>query len=410
VPVPSGTSTCPTTLDHTPPPSPEVTAKIGDLAADAGIQRVHVLAWRDLADVEAGGSEVFVDEVARHWAAAGLDVTVRTSFAAGQAPIGTRNGYVVVRRAGRYLVFPRAVANELTGRHGRRDALVEVWNGVPFLSPVWARGPRLVVLHHPHTEMWSTVLPPSLARLGDLLERRIAPPLYRRTTITTLSQSSRRQLVEDLGLNPDRVVVVPPGLHHRFSPGPPGSRSATPLVAAVGRMVPAKRFDLLIEQAARAREQVPDLRLVIAGDGYDRPRLEATIARLGADAWVDLPGRVRDHEVVDLYRSAWVVASASQSEGWGLSLTEGAACGTPAVATRIAGHVDSVDDGVTGLLADGDDLGDALARVLVDHDLRARLGAAALVRAAEHDWSRTATELMRLLAAEAARRPGRSGR
>jgi glycosyltransferase involved in cell wall biosynthesis len=410
VPVPSGTSTCPTTLDHTPPPSPEVTAKIGDLAADAGIQRVHVLAWRDLADVEAGGSEVFVDEVARHWAAAGLDVTVRTSFAAGQAPIGTRNGYVVVRRAGRYLVFPRAVANELTGRHGRRDALVEVWNGVPFLSPVWARGPRLVVLHHPHTEMWSTVLPPSLARLGDLLERRIAPPLYRRTTITTLSQSSRRQLVEDLGLNPDRVVVVPPGLHHRFSPGPPGSRSATPLVAAVGRMVPAKRFDLLIEQAARAREQVPDLRLVIAGDGYDRPRLEATIARLGADAWVDLPGRVRDHEVVDLYRSAWVVASASQSEGWGLSLTEGAACGTPAVATRIAGHVDSVDDGVTGLLADGDDLGDALARVLVDHDLRARPGAAALVRAAEHDWSRTATELMRLLAAEAARRPGRSGR
>jgi glycosyltransferase involved in cell wall biosynthesis len=410
VPVPSGTSTCPTTLDHTPPPSPEVTAKIGDLAADAGIQRVHVLAWRDLADVEAGGSEVFVDEVARHWAAAGLDVTVRTSFAAGQAPIGTRNGYVVVRRAGRYLVFPRAVANELAGRHGRRDALVEVWNGVPFLSPVWARGPRLVVLHHPHTEMWSTVLPPSLARLGDLLERRIAPPLYRRTTITTLSQSSRRQLVEDLGLNPDRVVVVPPGLHHRFSPGPPGSRSATPLVAAVGRMVPAKRFDLLIEQASRARQEVPDLRLVIAGDGYDRPRLEATIARLGADAWVDLPGRVRDHEVVELYRSAWVVASASQSEGWGLSLTEGAACGTPAVATRIAGHVDSVDDGVTGLLADGDDLGDALARVLSDHDLRARLGAAALVRAAEHDWSRTATELMRLLAAEAARRPGRSRR
>src|SRR5256885_1084619 len=119
------------------PPRVAAGSKIGDLAAGAGIRRIHLLSWRDLDDVEAGGSEVHAATVARFWAEAGLEVTLRTSFAQGQAPVVTRDGYRVIRRAGRYLVFPRAVGSELVGRHGPRDALVEVWNGMPFFSPVW---------------------------------------------------------------------------------------------------------------------------------------------------------------------------------------------------------------------------------------------------------------------------------
>src|SRR5690606_95391 len=97
-----------------------------------GIRRVHVLAWRDLDDPDAGGSEVHADEFMRRWAAAGLDVLHRTSSAAGLPDRDRRNGYDVVRRGSRYTVFPRAVAAELVGRMGPYDALVEVWNGVPW--------------------------------------------------------------------------------------------------------------------------------------------------------------------------------------------------------------------------------------------------------------------------------------
>ena len=379
-------------------------ADLAGIAAEVGIRRIHMLAWRDLADVEAGGSEVHAAEIARAWAEAGLDVTLRTSYAQGQRPVVTRDGYRVIRRAGRYLVFPRAALSEAFERHGKWDAMVEIWNGMPFLSPLWTRGrPHVVFVHHLHAEMWRMVLPdnPALAQAGELLERRVAPFLYRRTRIVTLSESAKRELVDMAGFRAERVSVVPPGIDAQFSSG--GPKSAHPLVVAVGRLVPVKRYDFLIRAAATARERVPTLTLTIVGEGYDRPLLEALIAELGAESWVRLIGHVSDADLVALYREAWIVASASIREGWGMTLTEAAACGTPAVATRIAGHVDAVEHDVTGLLVDPNDprdLADALVVALSDHDRRARLAKAAVKRAAGFTWARAARQALQALAGE----------
>jgi glycosyltransferase involved in cell wall biosynthesis len=385
-------------------PNSEAVQKIGDLAASAGIRRVHMLAWRDLDDVEAGGSEVHAAEVARHWAEAGLEVSMRTSYAQGHPPKVRRDGYEVLRKAGRYLVFPRAAMAEATHRQGRRDALVEIWNGMPFFSPLWARGPRLVFLHHVHAEMWKMVLPPNLARVGNLLESRIAPPIYGRSRMVTLSPSSKAEML-DIGFRDERVEVVPPGLDRRYTPG--GERSAAPMVLGVGRLMPVKRFDRLIRAVAQARASVPDLTLTLVGTGAEREALDALVQELGADDFVTFAGRVDDEDLVALYRSAWVVASTSVREGWGMTLTEAAACGTPVVATRIAGHVDAVDEGVSGLLADDDaEVARLLARVCTDASLRDRLQTGALEHAARFSWAATSTRLMTILADEALRHNG----
>jgi glycosyltransferase involved in cell wall biosynthesis len=382
-------------------------AKIGDLAADAGLRRVHLLSWRDVEDPEAGGSEVHAAEVARRWAEAGIEVTWRASYAADHPPEAERDGYRVIRRAGRYLVFPRAAFSEVTGRHGPSDGLVEIWNGMPFFAPLWYRKPRIVMLHHVHAEMWQMVLGdenPALARFGDLLERRIAPPFYRRSHIVTPSESAREEIVSLLRLPRRRVEVVHNGLGESFVPG--GRKTPEPSIVAVGRLVPVKRHGLLVEAAAVAREHVPGLTLTIVGEGYEREAIQSVIRDLRAESWVHLTGRVSQEELVRTYQRSWVAASASAREGWGLSLTEAAACGTPAVATDIAGHRDSARDGKTGLLVPGsaEDLGGALARVLLDEDLRARLATGALERAGELSWDATALGLMRALAGEARRR------
>jgi hypothetical protein len=194
---------------------------LASIAAEAGLKRIHFVAWRDLDDPEAGGSELHAHKVASLWAAAGLDVTFRTSAVPGAPTALTRDGYRVVRRAGRYAVFPGAAWEGLRMGHQPGDALVEIWNGMPFLSPLWYRGPRIVFLHHVHAEMWGMVLPPALARLGDTMERRIAPRFYRSSRIVTLSESSRTEIVDLLHIPTDRVTVAPPGVDERYSSARP---------------------------------------------------------------------------------------------------------------------------------------------------------------------------------------------
>lgn len=377
--------------------------KLADLAAEARIHRVSMLAWRDLDDPEAGGSEVHASTVAKLWAEAGLEVTMRTSYAAGRPQMSWRDGYRVIRKAGRYMVFPRAAFSEMMGWHGTRDALVEIWNGMPFFSPVWAQRPRVVWLHHVHKEMWQMTLPPRLASIGNAIESRLAPPFYRFTPVITLSKSSKEELVSDLGLNPKRVSVVPPGIHPRFSPG--GPKAERPLVVAAGRLVPVKRFDMLVEALVALRQRRGDLEAVIVGEGYCREELESQIHEASAEDWISLPGHVDDAVLVDLYRRAWVVASASAREGFGMTLTEAAACGTPAVATRISGHTDAVIEDRSGLLVDSrDELVDALDRVITDADLRRRLQVGAAEHASQLTWGATARGTLEVLAAEAIRR------
>lgn len=385
------------------PSAADAVTKLGDVAGEAGLRRIHILAWRDLDDVEAGGSEVHADQVARRWAAAGIDVTLRTSHAQGQLPIGTRNGYRVVRRSGRHLVFPDVALSGLLGGIGPRDALLEVWNGMPFFTPLWARGPRVTFIHHVHAEMWRQALTPGLARVGELVELRIAPVLYHRSRILTPSESSRREIVEHLHIPGDRVSAVPNGVDPRFTPG--GERSPHPLLIAVGRLVPHKRIDDLLDALAVVREQHPDLEAAIIGDGYERGALESRAHERNMESWVRFTGHVDDTALLDWCRRAWLLVSASSAEGWGMTITEAAACGTPAVVTRIAGHVDAVAEGRSGLLADSPaELVDPIARLLGNNELRQQLGVGAQAHAAQFTWDRTALEILRALADEALHR------
>ena len=154
-----------------------------------------------------------------------------TSSSAPRGPTGQvtdtrRNGYRVIRRAGRHTVFLDAPAQELLHRAGRRDGLLEVWNGLPFFTPLWARGRRATFIHHVHADMWRQVMTPGLARLGEALELRVAPRLYQHTRVLTPSPSSRLLIIERLGLPAANVTTVPNGVDEQFRPG--GTRSTHP--------------------------------------------------------------------------------------------------------------------------------------------------------------------------------------
>ena len=180
---------------------------------------------------------------------------------------------------------------------------------------------------------------------------------------------------------------------------------------AVARMMPQKGIDDLLPALVNVRARVPDVEVVIVGDGPHRERLEEKAVSLGTADWLRFVGRVSADELVAWYQRAWVVTSASKREGFGLTLTEAAACGTPVVATRIPGHIDSVDEGRSGVLvADMVELTDAVVDLLNDAPRRCKLGAGALAFASKFTWEASTASLFGALCDEADRLKRRGDR
>jgi glycosyltransferase involved in cell wall biosynthesis len=372
-------------------------------AAAAGIARVHIYAFRDRDHPDAGGAEEHAVQVASHLRRAGLEVVHHTGAVPGGPSLLDRDGVTVMRRGGRLGVFATTVIDELSGRMGPRDGVIEIFHGAPFFTPLWLRGPRVAVIHHVHLGTWHHLLPAPADRVGETLERWAVPPLYRRTAVVTAAESAKEEIVGQLRLPADNISVVPHGIDGRFRPG--GHRTDHPSIVAVARMMPQKGLADLLPVLAEVRRRVPDLSAVVIGDGPQRPALERLRRELGAEGWIDLVGRVDDDELVAHYQRAWVAASASHREGFGLTLTEAAACATPAVATRIPGHVDAMDDGVSGHLVNGpDEMSDTLVRVLTDPHHRDALRRGALEWSSRFTWASSAAGTLDALCRDARRR------
>lgn len=362
-----------------------------------------VLSWRDRANPDSGGAEVFLAEVTAGLVERGWRVTQLSARFPGAAREEMVRGVRLVRRGGRLTVFLHAAAWHLLGRFGAHDVVLDVHNGMPFLSPLTSRRPVTVLVHHVHRAEWRLLFGPLLGRLGWALESRAAVRVYRGCAYVTVSEHSRSELVA-LGVPRDAVAVVPNGC---VPPAAAASRSPTPLVCVLGRLVPHKRVDHAIAAVAELRRDLPDLRLAVVGSGDWEPQLRRAAATAEVADAVTFHGHLDDAARDAVLAAAWVLALPSVKEGWGLAVGEAAAQGTPAVAYRDAGGVaESIVDGATGLLAeDRDDFVACLRRLLTDAALRERLGAAARERSATFSWEVAAKALAERLVQSAARVP-----
>lgn len=375
-------------------------------AEAVGLRRIHLFTFRDLDDPGAGGSELHAARVAANWARAGIEVLHRTGAVDGLPREVDRSGFRVVRAGGRVGVYVGSARSMRRTEWGPGDGIVDVFHGIPFFAPLWApKVPQVGMVHHVHVGVWRHLLPLPGAAAGWALERLAVPLVYRNRSLVTVAPSTRDEVIRRYRARPERVTVAGNGVDPAFAPG--GARAEGPLVVVVARLMPQKAVLDAIDAFFVARRSRPDAHLVIVGDGPERERLQAAAAERDAAA-VRFVGRVAEEELIGWYRRAWVVVSAALREGFGLTLAEAAACGTPVVARRIPGHVDAVADGSSGLLADDvESMGAAIARVLTDERLRADLGRGAVAHAASFTWERTASLILDALCDEVERRGGR---
>lgn len=367
--------------------------------------RVLLLNWRDQHHPEAGGAEKYLVTIAEGLAARGHDVTVRTAAYPGALPHEVVGGVRYLRRGGHYSIYLRALAANLL-RRGRPDVVVDVQNGVPYLTPLVRRGPVVNLVHHVHREQWPVVFGPRTARLGWWLESRLAPAVYRRRRYVAVSDSTERELV-DLGVRRDAVTIIHNGTDAVADDL--AVRSPLPRLVVLGRLVPQKRVEIALETVAALRERVPGLHLDVVGTGWWEATVRARVAELGIEDAVTFHGHVSEVEKHVLLSRAWVHVLPSLKEGWGLVVVEAGVHGTPTVAFRGAGGpADSVRDGETGILVD-ERGGEpdvpafvaAVERLLTDDALRGRLSDEARRWVARFRWEDTVDAWERLLLAEA---------
>lgn len=187
-----------------------------------------------------------------------------------------------------------------------------------------------------------------------------------------------------LRLRRTRLLHIPNGIPE---PGVPPSHGRAKLVVAAGRLIPSKRYDVLIRAFAKVVAERPDWQLRIYGDGKETPKLRALVLELGLHNHIRLMGR---HTPIE---SEWakgsIAAISSDRESFGMTLVEAMRCGVPVVSTDAPQGPGEIlrhgEDGLLTPVGDPDAMGDALLRLINDDDLRRRLGAAALRNAARYD-------------------------
>lgn len=372
-------------------------------------RHVLLLNWRDTRNPEGGGSEVYVERIAAELVARGHRATVLcAAHPFGEAEEHTSDGVTILRRGTRQTVYLRAALTYLSGAMGlgrlrksglgRPDVIVDVGNGMPFLSKLYARKPVVALVHHVHREQWPVVLGRFLARFGWWIESRLAIRVFRNCRYITVSEATRRELGA-LGVQLERVSIV-----HNGTPalaGPPVERAEVPTLLVLGRLVPHKRVEIALRTVARLVPRLPELRLVVAGSGWWEPHLRTYAQELGIADRVEFAGHVAARHKHDLLGQAWVALTPSLKEGWGLTIVEAASLATPTVAFAEAGGVaEALIDGQTGLLAqDEDDFVRLTGELLTDAERRVAMGKAAQEHAGGFTWQASGDRFAALVAA-----------
>jgi glycosyltransferase involved in cell wall biosynthesis len=359
--------------------------------------RVLLLNERCHANPLAGGAETHLFEIFSRLVARGVRTELLCCGFEG-APACERYRGVLIRRVGSRLSFYSQVAGEVRRRiaAGEVDLIVEAHNKTPFLSPLYAGAIPVLVIHH-HLHGWTAFRQVSapIAAAAVLLEKLI-PWVYRRVPFLTISASSKTDLVRR-GLPEHGIDVVPCGLDHSLH-CLGRVEEKQPLVVAVGRLEPYKRLDLLLHAWPRVLLEHPEVRLAVVGRGQEESRLRALAERLRITKSLTFTGFVPETEKVAWLQRAALLVQVSRKEGWGLTVTEAYACGTPVVAMDVPGLADSVQDGVTGLLvrqARPAPLAAAISKLLADDEGRERMSRRAFAWSANFDWDESASAVLR---------------
>ena len=355
----------------------------------AGKKRILIFNWRDTKHKYAGGAEVYIHELAKRWVKAGHHVTLFCGNDSKCSRNEVIDGIWVIRRGGFYFVYLWAYLYYLLKFRGRYDLVIDCENGIPFFTPLYVKEPVFCVIHHVHQEVFIRYLPKPLSLIASVLENRVMPWAYRNAKFITVSESTKKDM-NNLNIKGIATEIIPNGVD--LEKLKPGVKNKSPLVLYLGRLKSYKSINVLITSFKKVVEIIPEVRLIIAGDGEERVGLERLTKRLKLSDKITFLGRVSEKKKIRLMQRAWVFVNPSFMEGWGITSIEANACGTPVVASNVPGLRDSVKNPHSGFLVPYGDVelfADRITFLLKNKNVRRQMSGQAVHWAKKFEWDKS---------------------
>lgn len=359
--------------------------------------RILVLNWRDIKHPRAGGAEVRLHKVYEPLVAQGHSVRLIVTRFEGSEEREDINGIEVVR-LGSDANFWLLCAMHLPKweKEFEADVVVEDFNKLPLFSPWRSKKPNLIQMHH----LWKNSifkeasLP--LATFVWLAEQTLRV-IYRKSRFCIVSDSSRKELLT-MGPKSSQVSVIHNGCDLSFYQ--PSQVNKKPIIFWLGRLQKYKGIVDALEAFAQISKEFPHIILKVGGKGPYLDEAQKWVSQMGLEKSVEFLGFISEEEKLELLQTSLMVLQTSYKEGWGLTVIEANACGTPVVANHAPGLCDSVKDGHNGLLYEFgsvSSLTEKMKSLLVDDAYRKTLAANCRTWAERFSWASASSETLALL-------------
>jgi glycosyltransferase involved in cell wall biosynthesis len=334
---------------------------------------------RDIYHPQAGGAEVVLYEVGRRLTKK-ADVTWFAESVRGRRSEELVDGIRVKRRGKKYTLH----LYSLIEAKNHEIVVDSVAHAAPFFSYKVNRN-TVAIVHHIHQD----VLRFEVNYLQAMVLRTLEKGIRNYDNIVTVSNTTKRGLLK-LGVDEEKVHVIYNGVdHEKYRPG---EKSEKPMILWIGRM---KRYKNPFDSLRIYKRLAKKAEMVVVGGGD----LAEEFARIAMGMGVKYLGKVTEEEKIRLYQRAWVVLSTSYIEGWGMTVVEANACGTPVVAYATGSMSEIIQEDVNGFLVPYKEY-DYAAKVIntiLEEGTIAELSKKSLEESMKYSWEKTADEYMRYL-------------
>lgn len=347
-----------------------------------------------------GGSQDYILQIAKRWITGGHRVTVVSGQEKLNGVLLPREEQVegiAVHRAGTPRLRALSIIHAAKTYEPDADIVIENMMSFPLLLPMLLKRPhKLVAIRH-HFEGWGFIKGQGLIKggLGLIMEAIVQPFVYRNTPFVVVSKKTERELTRKWIAPRARLTLIPPGIDiHSADSTALSPRAGNPTILYLGALnISRKKPDHLIEAFRLVVETIPHAKLLIGGDGPDKEQLQKSAIGLP----VQFLGFVSEPEKQQLFACAWLFASPSTSEGFGITWVEANAYGLPVVGYDLG--LDTVDDTCARMVAPGDTgaLAAALIELLSNHEKRARMERAAYANSQRFSWDRSSARFLEFI-------------